>query len=282
MCANVVGYTGTEFEHDAQNLKGGSFTAIGLKDAAGNECIRLSDIRCTGYEESVGGCWGNIFITVLKKNGGNEKMTLQGGATVNVNYYWYDAEGEYEAGWYGPDDQPMWGGQSEGGDAEDITFAVGEGINVTCDGDWVGCQLVSNGQVVQDKRSFLFTHDAQNLVANPLCREITLSELTCTGYEESVGGCWGNIFITVLKKNGGNEKMTLQGGATVNVNYYWYDAEGEYEAGWYGPDDQPMWGGQSEGGDAEDIVIGIGEGLNITVDGDWVGCQIDFPSLGLK
>ena len=123
-----------------QNLTGASFTTIGLKDAAGNECIRLSDIHCTGYMDSMGGCWGGIYITVVKKNGANEKIKI-GSKDVELNYYWNDADGEYEAGWYGPDDQPMTDDQSAAGNADEITIGIGEGLNITCDGEYVGCQL---------------------------------------------------------------------------------------------------------------------------------------------
>ena len=54
------------------------------------------------------------------------------------------------------------------------------------------------------------------------------------------------------------------------------------EAGWYDSFGNPLKGDASPLGNADEIIFASGEGIGITCDLDYVGCQLHFPSLGLK
>ena len=282
MLINAVGYNNSEFADDGQQFKAASFITIGKKDAEGNNCVRLSDLKVTGYMDTMGGCWNGVYITMLKKDGANQKIDIGGGTMMDVTYFWNEEEGGMEPGWYDGDGNPLKDDSSPLGNADEITFANGEGIGITCDLDYIGCKLVSNGEVVQGAVDYTFVDDGQQIVGNPLARTIKLSEITCDGYMDTMGGCWNGIYITMLKKDGANQKIDIGGGTMMDVTYFWNEEEGGMEAGWYDGDGAPLKDNASPLGNADEILFDVGEGIGITCDLDYVGCQLHFPSLGLQ
>ena len=279
---NPVGYNNSEFTDDGQQFKAASFITIGEKDAEGNNCVRLSDLNVTGYMDTMGGCWNGVYITMLKKDGANLKINDPTYGEMDVTYFWNEEEGGMEPGWYDSFGNMMKDDASPLGNADEITFANGEGIGITCDLDYIGCKLVSNGEVVQGAVDYTFVDDGQQIVGNPLARAITLSEITCDGYMDTMGGCWNGIYITVLKKDGANLKINDPTYGEMDVTYFWNEEEGGMEAGWYDSFGNPLKGDASPLGNADEIIFASGEGIGITCDLDYVGCQLHFPSLGLK
>ena len=195
-----------------------------------------------------------------------------------ISYYWFDEDGEYEPGWYDIGETPLKNDESELGNADEITFAVGEAFTVVVDIDYIGCDIVSAGQVFTSAKNFVLTSDGRNMVGNPIPRPIALSDITVSGYDEEgldLGGCWGNISIRMLTKTGANQKT----GSNMAISYYWFDEEGEYEAGWYDIGETPLKNDESELGNADEITFAAGEGVVVVVDIDYIGCTINFPAL---
>ena len=196
---------------------------------------------------------------------------------MEKSYLWFDEDGEYEAGWYDPGETPLKDDASPLGNADEITFAVGEAFTVFVDIDYIGCDIVSAGQVFTSAKNFVLTSDGRNMAGNPIPRPIALSDITVSGYGEDgldLGGCWGNISIRMLTKTGANQKV-----GTMEKSYLWFDEEGEYEAGWYDPGETPLKNDESELGNANEITFAAGEGFVVFVDLDYIGCTINFPAL---
>lgn len=261
-------------------FKAAPFSTIGITDADGNKCVRLSDLSVKGYGEDgldLGGCWGNVWIDILEKNGA-VKRDADG---REMQYFWYDEDGEYEAGWYDGNENPMKDDESPLGNADEITFAQGQGICFNADVDYADCKLSSAGEVLQDKAAYEIVDDGQSIAANPLCRAITLAELTVEGYGEDgldLGGCWGNVWIDILEKNGAVKRNA----DNKEMQYFWYDEDGEYEAGWYDGNENPMKDDESPLGNADEIAFAVGEGICVNADVDYVGCVMNFPVLKIK
>ena len=101
-----------------------SFITIGVKDAEGNNCVRLSDLKVTGYEEDMAVCYGAIWIDMLETNGSVPKV-----GSLPKSYFWYDdPDSDISAGWYDNDMTPLADNQSVLGNADEIEFKPGEGI----------------------------------------------------------------------------------------------------------------------------------------------------------
>ena len=129
---NAVGYLGSDFGKENLVRKGASFATIGIKDALDNDCVRLSDLKVTGYAPGTY-VWGDATITMLENNGANTKCS---DGETNLEYLWIDdgVDGEwgYPAGWYGPDTLPMTEeGGSIAGDATKIGYEAGDGFYFT-------------------------------------------------------------------------------------------------------------------------------------------------------
>lgn len=280
--SSIVGYNNSEFAVDGQQFKSAAFATIGLKDANENMCVRLSDFKVTGYMDTMGGCWNGVYITVLNTDGSNRKIDDPTYGEMDVTYYWNEEEGGMEPGWYDAAGNALKDGISPLGNADEITFASGEGVGITCDLDYIGCKLISNGEVIQGAVDYTFVTDGQQIVGNPLARDILLSEITCDGYMDTMGGCWNGIYITILNTDGSNRKIDDPTYGEMDVTYYWNEEEGGMEAGWYDAAGNALKEALSPLGNADEIKFRVGEGIGITCDLDYVGCQLHFPSLGLK
>ena len=97
----VVGYQKANLVANGQ-MKAAPFVTIG------EDGVYLSDLKVTGDPiESEGGCWGGVSIAMLTGSGANQKVDIGGGVMMNRTYYWYEAAGEYEAGWYDQGEDPL-------------------------------------------------------------------------------------------------------------------------------------------------------------------------------
>lgn len=260
-----VGYQNSGLNAYGQ-LKTASFVNITQKDG-----VRLSDISVSGYADTEGGCWGGVSINMLDTDGSN----LYVGDMVK-NYYWYDEEGEYEAGWYDESEAPMKNDESVLGNAEDIVFDIGQGLWVMAGSEYEGCTINFNGEVYCPEVNYPLIAYGQ-LIGNPRPTSIKLSDIAISGYADTEGGCWGGVSINMLDTDGSN----LYVGEMVK-NYYWYDEEGEYEAGWYDESEAPMKDDSSVLGNADEIEFVAGQGLWFMAGSEYEGCTVDFPALILK
>ena len=273
---NPVGYSNTDIKLDGQQLQSASFITIGAKDADGNNCVRLSDLKVTGYETDMEVCYGAIWIDMLETNGSVPDVD-----GMPKSYLWVDDPGsDFAPGWYDSDLTPLKDNQSVLGNAEDITFACGEGICFNArDGYDAYAKLVCNGEVVRGQVDFAVNKDGQQIAGNPLCRTIKLSELSVTGYEADMEVCYGAIWIDMLETNG-----SVQDVDGMPKSYLWVDDLGsDFVPGWYDSDLTPLKDNQSVLGNADEIEFKPGEGICINArDGYDAYAILKFPSLGLK
>ena len=274
--SNAVGYSNTNVEKDGQQLQSASFITIGFQDADGNKGVRLSDLKVTGYEDDMGICYGAIWIDMLHTDGSVPE--IEG---MPKSYLWVDdVDSGFEPGWYDTDLTPLADDQSVLGNADEITFACGEGICFNAkEGYDAYAKLVCNGEVVQGQVDFYVNKDGQQIAGNPLCRTIKLSELSVTGYEEDMGICYGAIWIDMLHTDGSVPEID-----GMPKSYLWVDdVDSGFEAGWYDTDLTPLADDQSVLGNADEIEFKPGEGICINAkEGYDAYAVLKFPSLGLK
>ena len=266
-----MGYQNNTLASDGQQIKSTAcFVTIGVKDAAGNDCVRLSDLKVTGYEEDQETCAGDVWIDMLHTNGDN--LYVEG---VQKSYFWYDNVFK-PAGWYDEDQNPLADDESVLGNAEDITFEIGEGLCLNTANEYNGCQLVCSGQVYDKQVQYTLKMDGQQFVGNPLPRAVKLSELSISGYEEDQETCAGDVWIDMLHTNGDN--LYVEG---VQKSYFWYDNVFK-PAGWYDEDQNPLTDDESVLGNAEDIEFAMGEGICFNTANDYNGCIVVFPAPTVK
>ena len=252
--ANVVGYS-TQTANATRNTMMAP-TFLSVDSATG---CKLSDLTVTGYdapewmeedEYFEGGCSGGDFVLQFLNNDGS----------VAARYYWID-DGDNTAGWYAT------GGAAaiEGG-AASVTIPAGTAA-------WTigtGKTLQSAGAVNSADVEFKMNNTRNTAVGNCMPTELTLAQLTVTGYdapewmeedEYFEGGCSGGDFVLQFLNNDGS----------VAARYYWID-DGDNAAGWYAT------GGAAaiEGG-AASVKIPAGKGA-------WVigtGKKLVFPAPAL-
>ena len=201
----------------------------------------LADLKVAGYEAPyknskgkwVGGCQAGAFIV--------EKLTTTG--TRDAAYYWID-NGTIGPGWFASS-----AGDAIEGGAEKATFGAGTGF-------WTAgsaYKLVPAGAVNAQDVAFVTDTTGKVAVGNSSPVDLTLSELTVTGYEAPyknskgkwVGGCQAGAFIA--------EKLTTTG--TRDAAYYWID-NGTIGPGWFASS-----AGDAIEGGAEKVSIPAGQGL---------------------
>ena len=269
-----VGYLNRDLDTIGQNMRVPSFVSISEDDG-----IKLSELKVTGYDENgldLGGCWGEVSIARINGVGACKKI-----GDMRVEYFWYDEEGEYEPGWYDNNENPLKDNESILGNADEITFDVGEGFVVYCDSSYVGCTIDSAGQVFTSQVDFPLTTIGQNYVGNPIPVPVKLSELSVSGYgdgedELDNGGCWGEVSIAMINGVGACKMV-----GTMRKEYFWYDEEGEYVAGWYDNNENPLCNDESVLGNADKIIFEPGEGLVVYCDSSYIGCTLNFPAVKL-
>ena len=111
---------------------------------------------------------------------------------------------------------------------------------------------------------------------------VYLSDLKVTGEPiEEAEGCWGDVSIAMLNPGGFNQKVDIGGGNKMNRTYYWYEEDGEYEAGWYDYAENPLKDDASPLGNADEIFFESGVGIWVNVNSAYAGCTINFPAISI-
>ncbi|MBR1960306.1 MAG: hypothetical protein IKA34_07040, partial [Bacteroidales bacterium] len=76
-------------------------------------------------------------------------------------------------------------------------------------------------------------------------------------------------------------KVDIGGGVMMNRTYYWYEAAGEYEAGWYDQGEDPLKDDESVLGNADEISFDTAQGIWVNVDSEYAGCTLNFPAVSI-
>lgn len=106
---------------------------------------------------------------------------------------------------------------------------------------------------------------------------VYLSDLKVTGDPiETAGGCWGDVYIAMLTGGGYNQYV-----GDMVKSYYWFEEDGEYEAGWYDEGEYPLKDNESVLGNASEIYFESGEGIWVNVKSGYAGCTINFPAVSI-
>ena len=135
LTSGVVGYQNANLVANGQ-MKTSPFVTIGTNG------VHLSDLKVTGEPiVEAEGCWGDVSIAMLTGLGYNQKVDIGGGETMNRTYYWYEEDGEYEAGWYDNDETALKNDASPLGNADEIFFESGMGIWVNVGASYAGCTI---------------------------------------------------------------------------------------------------------------------------------------------
>ena len=235
---NVVGYQGNTANANRQTMMAPTFLSVGSETGC-----TLADLKVVGYEAAVwntedeeynGGCIGGQFVLQFLNSNGS----------VAAAYYWID-NGEVSAGWYADE-----GATVIDGGAASVQIPAGTAL-------WVigtGKTLQSAGAVNKEDVAYVTNSSRQTAVGNSMPVELTLADLTVTGYaaavwntedEEYNGGCIGGQFVLqFLNPNG-----------SVAAAYCWID-NGEVPAGWYADE-----GAAAIEGGAASVKIPAGKGM---------------------
>ena len=270
-----MGYQKADLVLNGQ-MKASPFVTIG---ATG---VYLSDLEVTGEPIADNdGCWGDVSIAMLTGTGANQKLDIGGGSRMNRTYYWYEEDGEYEAGWYDEGENPLKDDESPLGNADEILFEQGEGIWINVRSGYAGCTIDYKGGVLPASFGYPLVVNGQ-MVGNPHPASVALADITVSG--DPIGendGCWGDVSIAMLTGTGANQKVDIGGGSKMNRTYYWYEEDGEYEAGWYDEGENPLKDDESVLGNADEIFFASGVGLWINVRSGYAGCTLNFPAISI-
>ena len=130
LTSGVVGYQKSDLVAGGQ-MKAAPFVTIG------EDGVYLSDLKVSGDAiESEGGCWGGVSIAMLTGAGFNQYV-----GDMIKTYYWFEEEGEYEAGWYDESNNRLANDASPLGNADEISFDSAQGIWVNVQSEYAGCTL---------------------------------------------------------------------------------------------------------------------------------------------
>ncbi len=260
-----MGYQNANLVANGQ-MKASPFVTIGTNG------VHLSDLEVTGEPiEEEEGCWGGVSIAMLTGGGFNQYV----GAMVK-SYYWYEEDGEYEPGWYDVAENPLKNNASPLGNADEILFEQGEGIWINVQSAYAGCTVSYKGGVLPASFAYPLVANGQ-MIGNPHPVRTYLSDITVSGEPiEEEEGCWGGVSIAMLTGGGFNQYV----GAMVK-SYYWYEEDGEYEAGWYDVAENPLKNDASVLGNADEIFFESGEAIWVNVQSAYAGCTINFPAISL-
>lgn len=209
----MVGYNGAALRSGGQAAGvGASFVNVDNTD------LTLGNLTVVGYDAELG---YDGFEVIAKK--------LNGAGVGGTSFYWCDyvEDGTKYYGWYDED-------MNEYNNEEVI---IGEGL-------WVyspnaNFKLQSSGSVPSSDISVNLRGGGQaKLVANPMPIQLSLGEITVSGYTGAYDG-----FEVIAKK--------LNGAGVGGTSYYWcdYEEEGETYFGWYDEDmndynDEPVVAGE--------------------------------------
>ena len=270
-----MGYQKADLVANGQ-MKASPFVTIGSTG------VYLSDLKVTGEPiAEAEGCWGDVSIAMLTGTGFNQKVDIGGGSKMNRTYFWYEEDGEYEAGWYDYAENPLKDDESPLGNADEILFEQGEGIWINVNSSYAGCKIEYKGGVLPASFAYPLVANGQ-MVGNPHPTRVYLSDITVSGdpiVDEE--GCWGDVSIAMLTGTGFNQKVDIGGGSKMNRTYFWHEEDGEYEAGWYDYAENPLKDDESPLGNADEIYFESGEAIWVNVNSTYAGCTLNFPAVSI-
>ncbi len=201
-----------------------------------NQKFKLSDLKVSGYTAEEGS-WGSFKLSVLD-NAGRE----------TAEYFWWDYDGYYTPGWYDINGETKYDDSTIEFEAGQAFWTQGAGLNV------VGSGLVNTETVICKTAG----GTSRVAIGNPFPVELKLSNIYVTGYTAEEGS-WGSFKLAVLDTAG-----------RESAEYFWWDYEGYYLAGWYDINGETQY-------DAEKIPVPVGQGF-------WVqgaGLNINFDKISL-
>lgn len=202
------------------------FGGIGTTDSA----IDLTDIK-VNLGENAGSIFGDVYIQLLDEAG-----------VTGPIYCYNDLEGEFDAGWYTEDAEPI----SKG----DVVLPVGQGLWTTA---IEGVSFTYAGQVI-DTDVEIQLRDGATACGNMMAVPVDLTDVLVSGYE--AGTVFGDIYVQILDNAG-----------VTGPIYCYNDLEGEFDAGWYTEDAEPIAPGE--------VTLEAGLGLWVTA---MDGVTLTFPA----
>ena len=265
LTSGVVGYQKADLVLNGQ-MKASPFVTIGTTG------VYLSDLEVTGEPIADNdGCWGDVSIAMLTGSGFNQKV-----GNMVKSYFWYEEDGEYEAGWYDYAENPLKDDESPLGNADEILFEQGEGIWLNVKSGYAGCKIEYKGGVLPASFGYPLVVNGQ-IVGNPHPARVYLSDITVSG-DPIVDneGCWGDVSIAMLTGSGFNQKV-----GNMVKTYFWYEEDGEYEAGWYDYAENPLKDDESPLGNADEIYFESGEAIWVNVKSGYGDCTLNFPAISV-
>ncbi len=260
-----MGYQKADLVLNGQ-MKASPFVTIGTTG------VYLSDLEVTGEPIADNdGCWGDVSIAMLTGSGFNQKV-----GNMVKSYFWYEEDGEYEAGWYDYAENPLKDDESPLGNADEILFEQGEGIWLNVKSGYAGCKIEYKGGVLPASFGYPLVVNGQ-IVGNPHPARVYLSDITVSG-DPIVDneGCWGDVSIAMLTGSGFNQKV-----GNMVKTYFWYEEDGEYEAGWYDYAENPLKDDESPLGNADEIYFESGEAIWVNVKSGYGDCTLNFPAISV-
>ena len=240
-----VGYTGSD------TING--FRAVGLSFNSVGDVPKYKDLKVTGYTGEYKA--GQVYFQLLSASG----------SKVGQSYMWKDFE--YAGDPNDPEDPPAsyhgWYGMQTGEDANEIELPLGSGVWFNApNGSYT---LQSAGEVNKEPVPVV-TRNGFKLLSNPCPREISYGEIRVTGYTGEYKSA--QIYFQLLSASG----------SKVGQSYMWKDFE--YAGDPNDPEDPPAsyhgWYGMQTGEDANDLTLGVGQGIWFNAPND--SYVVEFPS----
>ena len=265
LTSGVVGYQKSDLVAGGQ-MKAAPFVTIG------EDGVYLSDLKVSGDAiESEGGCWGGVSIAMLTGAGFNQYV-----GDMIKTYYWFEEEGEYEAGWYDESNNRLSNDASPLGNADEILFDQGQALWLNVQSEYAGCTVEYKGGVIPASFAYPLIAGGQ-MIGNPHPTSVLLSDMTVSGDPiEDEGGCWGGVSIAMLTGAGFNQYV-----GDMIKTYYWFEEEGEYEAGWYDESNNRLANDASPLGNADEISFDSAQGIWVNVQSEYAGCTLNYPAVSI-
>ena len=234
--ANVVGFLNKDSNKSGHTMIAGTFANVSTAAK-----YTLADLSVTGYGEQWFDPDGECWEGGCQKNKFQLKVLNNDGSSAAV-YHWLDfkdgeTEDEYDVygpGWFTKEGSKYTALTKE--ECAAIEFNQGQGFWTLAS----GYQLVSAGQVTDKDLNVKCNASGHTPIANAMPMELTLGDLSVTGYGEQWfdpdGECWEGG----CQKNKFQLKILNNDGSSAAV-YHWLDfkdgeTEDEYDVygpGWY-------------------------------------------------
>ena len=239
--ANVVGYSKLQLNAGGKNMMGSCFVNVG------EETMRLTDLKVTGYENSEYYLQNVYEFTVTFQRRGNDGMPY-------ATYAYSDTTEDMET-WVGGKWYDAMNGGTEITTENDVYLKAGSGLwfDTPTLEDCSGFYLTNSGEVLKGDFGFELNAGGKIGVCNMMPTPTTLTKLEIHGYEKSEWYLQNVYEFTVTMQSLGNDGMPL---ATYAYSDTTEDMETWVGGKWY----DAMHGG-IEITSENDVTINPGEGF---------------------